>query len=68
MTDKLLSRYTDIITNDGNGDYSDMNKCNYGSWICRDELIGKLEKALADAAHDGSSDALREVLSWLGND
>lgn len=68
MTDKLLSRFTDIIANDGNGDFSEMSKCSYGSWICRDELKAKLEKALADAPPDGTSDALRDVLSWLGDD
>ena len=68
MTDKLLPRYTDGISNYGNGDFAEMRECSYGSYIHRDELKAKLEKALADAPPDGTSDALRDVLSWLGDD
>jgi hypothetical protein len=68
MTDKLLPRYTDNIANDGNGDFSEMQKCSYGSYICRDELKAKLEKAIADSCHDGDTGAYMTVLEWLGDD
>lgn len=67
MSNKL-TRYDCGIVNWGLGDYSDMIEGSDGSYINRDQLKEKLEKALADAAPDGSSDALREVLSWLGED
>lgn len=67
MTKKLI-RYECGTVNWGLGDYPDMLERSEGSFICRSELKERLEKALADAPPDGSSDALRDVLAWLGSD
>jgi len=61
-----IKRYTEVISNYGAGDYADMSECAYGSYASVEELREKLEKALADAPPDGSSDAYRTVLAWLG--
>lgn len=61
-----IKRYTEVIANDGADDYAEMRQCSYGSYASVEELREKLEKALADAPPDGSSDAYRTVLTWLG--
>jgi hypothetical protein len=47
--------------------FATMDMDKDGSYIHADELRERLVKALADAPPDGTSDALRDVLSWLGD-
>ncbi len=65
----LITRYRCDLCNDGGiDDYADMIPCTYGSYVSVDELRLRLEKALADAPPDGSTDAFRTVLEWLGKE
>jgi hypothetical protein len=67
MTDKLLTRHSAVTMYDAPEPFATMDTDKDGSYIHADELRERLVKALADAPPDGTSDALRDVLSWLGD-
>lgn len=68
MSDPITRYRCDLCNDGGIDDYADMFPCTYGSYASVDELRLRLEKALADAPPDGSSDAFRTVLEWLGKE
>jgi hypothetical protein len=49
--------------------FATMQLCKDGSYIDRDELKERLQKALTSASPvSAQADAFREVIAWLGED
>lgn len=68
--DKPLTRFNVVTQSDadedGSYEYGTTAADPDGNYLSVDALRERLEKALADAPPDGSSDAYRTVLGWLG--
>ena len=65
MSNDKLPRYTYTLCDDGNGEYADMVKCQYGSYMSILDLEDRLKEMLKDACDPGEKDAINKMLDLL---
>jgi hypothetical protein len=64
-----LPRFNPETEYDAPEPYAVMGESSYGSYIHRDQLKDRLQKALTSASpFSAQADAFREVIAWLGED